>query len=73
LHFSLHFIYFLLISIQNNAIKRLGNPTHLKNVRELGSFIGLTPRERFTGEVVKRGQITHLGDKNLRRLLIEAA
>jgi transposase len=56
-----------------NIFGKIGNPAHLKNVRELGSFVGLTPRERSTGDTVKRGQITRFGDKNLRKLLIEAA
>ncbi len=52
---------------------KTGDPVHLKKVNELASFIGLTPRERSTGDVVRRGQITHFGNKDLRRLLIEAA
>jgi len=52
---------------------RIGNPIHLKNSQEIGSFIGLTPKEKSTGERIRRGPITHLGDKYLRKLLIEAA
>jgi len=56
-----------------NVLGKIGDPVHLKNVRELASFTGLTPRERSTGDSVRRGHITHFGDRNLRRLLIEAA
>ena len=52
---------------------KIGDPRHLQNPRELASFVGLTPRERSTGDAVSRGSITHLGDKNLRYLLVEAA
>lgn len=51
----------------------IGDPRGLCNVRELGGFVGLVPREKSTGDRVKRGNITHLGNKMLRFLLIEAA
>lgn len=52
---------------------KIGNPEHLTNPRELASFVGLTPKERSTGDSVNRGSITHMGDKTLRFLLVEAA
>lgn len=55
------------------ALGVIGDPVHLKNVREIACFVGLTPRERSTGESVNRGRITHMGNKILRRLLIEAS
>lgn len=51
----------------------IGDPKELRNVRELGSFLGVVPTERSTGDIVNRGSITHLGNRNLRGLLIEAA
>lgn len=51
----------------------IGDPRHLNNVTELGSFIGLVPRENSTGDTQRRGSITHLGDRNLRSMLIEVA
>ncbi|MEW6618317.1 MAG: IS110 family transposase [bacterium] len=51
----------------------IGDPKNLKDPRELASFVGLVPRENSTGDDVNRGSITHLGDKVLRFLLIEAA
>lgn len=52
---------------------RVGDPKNLKNVRELGSFIGVVPSERSTGENILRGSITHTGDITLRSLLVEAS
>jgi transposase len=50
-----------------------GNPEYLQNPRELAGFIGITPRENSTGDSINRGSITHIGDKTLRFLLVEAA
>jgi transposase len=52
---------------------RIGDPSTLRNQREIASFLGLTPSERSTGDSTKRGSITHLGNKVLRSLLVEAA
>jgi transposase len=52
---------------------RIGDPSTLRNQREIAAFLGLTPSERSTGDSVNRGSITHLGNKVLRSLLVEAA
>lgn len=52
---------------------RIGDPKNLKNLRELASFIGLVSSEDSTGDTVNQGSITHLGNKELRSLLTEAA
>ncbi len=52
---------------------RIGDPQYLKNVRELSAFLGLVPSEKSTGDHVRYGSITHLGDRHLRALLIEAS
>lgn len=52
---------------------RIGDPVHLRSVRELGSFAGVVPSENSTGETVKKGPITHMGDSILRGLLVEGA
>jgi transposase len=52
---------------------RIGDPAHLRSVREIGSFAGVVPSERSTGETVKKGPITHMGDSILRGLLVEGA
>lgn len=52
---------------------RIGDPQYLRNEREIGSFIGVVPRENSTGDKINRGSITHLGNQTLRFLLIESA
>lgn len=59
--------------VSTYVLARIGDPSRLKNVRELGSFCGIVPREYSTGDQIKRGHITHFGDPTLRRLLVEAA
>ncbi len=54
-------------------LANIGNPNNLRNAQELGGFFGLTPREHSTGDNVTRGSITHLGNQQMRQLLIEAA
>ena len=55
------------------TLGRIGDPQYLKNVRELSAFLGLVPSEKSTGDHVHHGSITHLGDRHLRALLIEAS
>lgn len=55
------------------VLGKIGNPEYLRNVRELAAFSGLSPRERSTGDTVKKGSITHLGSQTLRFVLVEAA
>lgn len=51
----------------------MGDPRYLRKQRELGAFLGLVPCEHSTGDTVNRGSITHLGNRTVRILLIEAA
>jgi transposase len=60
-------------TIATILLGKTGDPHHLQNPRELAGFIGLSPRENSTGDSVNRGPITHMGDKTLRFLMIEAA
>jgi len=55
------------------VLSRIGDPQYLTNVREIGAFTGLVPKERSTGDSVHYGSITHLGNTHLRTLLIEAS
>lgn len=55
------------------TLSRIGDPSLLRNQREIAAFLGLTPSERSTGDTVNKGSITHLGNKVLRSLLVEAA
>jgi transposase len=59
--------------IAPTLLARIGDPADLRNVRELGGFCGLVPRENSTGDKVHRGSISHQGDRVLRSLLIEGA
>lgn len=54
-------------------LSRVCDPSRLRHVRELGAFAGLVSSEYSTGEDHNRGEITHMGDRILRSLLIEAA
>jgi transposase len=54
-------------------LARIGDPKHLRDIRELGAFAGLVPSEHSTGGTDRRGSITKAGAGTLRSLLIEAA
>lgn len=54
-------------------LARIGDPSNLRDPRELGCFIGLVPKENSTGDRIVRGGITHMGGQILRSLLVEAA
>ena len=59
--------------VSTYLLARSGDPAYLKNVRELGAFSGMVPSEYSTGDNTQKGPITHMGDRTLRRLLVEAA
>lgn len=54
-------------------LARIGDPQYLADVRQIGAFTGLVPKENSTGDTVRHGSITHLGNSELRKLLIEAS
>lgn len=57
----------------SQLLARIGDWRELKNVRQLGGFVGLVPSETSTGERSDRGPITQTGHGRLRSKLIEAA
>jgi transposase len=59
--------------VASQLLARLGDWRELRNVRQLGAFLGLVPTEHSTGERTDRGSITHSGDPRLRSKLIQAA
>jgi transposase len=59
--------------VASHLLARVGDPRQITNVRQLGGFIGLAPREHSTGERIGRGGITRTGDGRLRSKLIQAA
>ena len=59
--------------VASQLLARIGDWRELKNVRQLGSFLGLVPTEHSTGERTDRGSITHTGDERLRSKMIQAS
>jgi transposase len=59
--------------ISLTILARIGDPCNLTNVREIGAFAGVVPKEHSTGDVISHGSITHIGNSNLRHLLVEAS
>jgi transposase len=59
--------------VATTVLGRIGDPRELKDFREISSFCGLVPCENSTGDTVRRSSITHMGNRNLRRMLVEAS
>jgi len=59
--------------VASQLLARIGDWRELKNVRQLGGFLGLVPTEHSTGDRTDRGSITRTGDGRLRSKLIQAA
>lgn len=59
--------------VASQLLARIGDWRELKNIRQLGGFLGLVPTENSTGDRTDRGSITHTGDGRLRSKLIQAA
>jgi transposase len=57
----------------SQLLARIGDWRELKNIRQLGSFLGVVPAEHSTGDGTHRGAITRTGDERLRAKLIQAA
>lgn len=51
----------------------LGDPHRFPNSRAVGTYLGLTPRHRDSGEFEPELRITKAGDELLRRSLVQAA
>jgi transposase len=59
--------------VSSYLLSRVGDPKMLRSVRELGAFVGVVPSEHSSGERTHKGRITHMGDKTLRWLLVQAS
>lgn len=57
----------------SHLLSRIGDPTFLRRAEQISSFIGLTPTEDSTGDSIRRGSITRIGDPRLRSKLIQVA
>jgi transposase len=53
-------------------VAALDDITRFPTAREVPAYLGLVPRERSSGEVVRRGGISKAGNTELRWLLVEA-
>ncbi len=51
----------------------LGDFSQFNNERQLFSYVGLTPSEFSSGDKVRKGHITHQGNKRVRYILNQAA
>lgn len=51
----------------------IGDVRRFESPRQLMGYLGLVPEERSTGETVRRGSITKMGNARLRQLLVESA
>ena len=49
----------------------LGGYKHLTSTKGTSGFLGFGPRENSTGEKVKKGNITAIGDPNARKMIIQ--
>ena len=51
----------------------IGDVRRFESPRQLMGYLGLVPEERSTGETVRRGSITKMGNARIRQLLVESA
>lgn len=54
-------------------VVEIGDIRRFENPRQLMGYLGLVPAERSTGETVRRGSITKMGNARMRQLLVESA
>jgi len=59
--------------VASHLVARLGDWREIKNVRQIGGFLGLVSSEHSTGDKENRGSITRSGDSRLRNKLIQGA
>ena len=51
----------------------IDDPHRLKRAKDVGPYVGLTPKQHQSGETDRPGRITKHGSKVLRSLLVEAS
>ena len=51
----------------------IDNPHRFKNSKQVGSYVGLTPRQFSSGQFDRQGGISGRGHNNLRKLLVEVS
>jgi transposase len=50
----------------------IDDPTRFKKSRSVGAYLGMTPKQYSSGEIVKQGRVSKSGSKELRALLHES-
>ena len=60
-------------TVSTYVLGALGGFKHLMSVKRTSGFLGLGPREKSTGDKVKKGEITAVGDPNARKMIIQAS
>jgi hypothetical protein len=55
------------------VVALLDDPHRFKNARQVGAYVGLTPRQWQSGQSVRDGHISRWGNPLLRALLVEIA
>lgn len=60
-------------TVSTYALGALGGFKHLISVKKTSGFFGLGPRENSTGDRVRKGEITAVGDPNARKMIIQAS
>lgn len=51
----------------------IDDPYRFKNPRDIGAYLGLTPKQYSSGDTVRQGRISKCGCSELRMLLVECA
>jgi transposase len=49
------------------------DPQRFRSAHQLEAYLGITPSERSSGEIVRKGHITKAGNTRIRSLLVQAA
>ena len=60
-------------TVSTYVLGALGGFKHLISVKKTSGFLGLGPRENSTGDKVRRGEITAVGDPSARKMIIQAS
>jgi transposase len=59
--------------VSTYVLAALGGYKHLSSIKSTTGFVGLGPRENSTGDKVRRGEITAVGDPNVRKMIVQGA
>jgi transposase len=54
-------------------VATIDDPERFRSAKQIGAYVGLTPRQYQSGSVNRQGRVTGAGPKHLRSLLVEVA